>query len=87
MGISNLNQLRSTWANLPWSSGSANVERLKTHYKAPPWGGGTSQQTLQFYARPAVQASDAYHIASPAMAPAASGMLGSEVRRATSMVS
>ena len=87
MSISNLNQLRSTRANLPCSSGSANVKRLRTHYKAPPCGGGTIQPTLQFYARPAVQASDAQHMATPAMTPAASAMLGSEVRCAISMVS
>ena len=46
MSISNLNQLRSTRANLPCSSGSANVKRLRTHYKAPPCGGGDDSTNL-----------------------------------------
>jgi hypothetical protein len=59
VAISNLNQLRWARANLPCSSGSANVERLKIRYVAPPCGKGTIQPTLQHYARAAVQASDA----------------------------
>jgi hypothetical protein len=46
VSISNLNQLRSTRANLPCSSGSANVKRLRTHYKAPPCGGGDDSTNL-----------------------------------------